>query len=84
VTRVDNSDSLRDGTYHSVWLDQNAARYHPLHEDTRHVAGCSASAANCGLPERARPKYDHLIHESKDKREPPFMELVPLSLVAGH
>src|SRR5271155_508364 len=44
VNRGNNSDSLRDAAYHSVWLDQNAARYYPLHEDSRHVVGFNASS----------------------------------------
>src|SRR5580698_4437864 len=48
VNRVDNSDSLRDGAYHSVWLDQNVARSYPLHENTCHVAHCSSTSPDRG------------------------------------
>jgi hypothetical protein len=44
VHRGDNSDSLRDGAYHPIWLHKNAARHHTLHEDTRHVVCGSASS----------------------------------------
>jgi hypothetical protein len=79
VNCVDNSDSLCDGAYHSVRLNQNVARSHPLHENTCHVAGCSASSPNRSRLKPGRRSMTIWLTNLKRTYSHVDVELVPQS-----